>query len=244
VPASVRWQTALPRALASNNWVVAGAKTASGRALLANDPHLEVNRLPAVWYEVVLEWGDRFCIGATLPGVPAALIGRTCELAWGATYSFMDAIDSWIEDCRDGCYRRSRDGRDEWLPFRVREERIRRRRKPDVIVRFHENEHGVLDGDPGERGLRLATRWASGADTGAASLAAMFHMLRAGDVAEGMARLREVETAWNWVLADRHGNTISNVWLSAAFGRASYRRASFPARRARRRASSSPPIRI
>lgn len=206
VPEAVRWGTIAPRAVASNNWVVAPHKSASGHALLANDPHLETGRLPAVWYEAVLDLGERFCIAATIPGVPGPLLGRTNDLAWGATYTFMDAIDSWIEDCRDGCYRRVTDDGERWVPFRARREVIKRKRKPDVTVVFYENEHGVLDGDPAAPGLYLATRWASGADAGATSLSATLAMLHAPDVAAGMRLLGPIETSWNWVLADRHGN--------------------------------------
>lgn len=206
VPDALRWASVLPRAVASNNWVLAPTKTKSGRALLANDPHLEVNRLPNVWYEIVVELGERFCIAATMPGMPSLLLGRTNDLAWGATYTFLDGIDSWIEDCRDGRYRRARKGRDRWVPFRVRTETIRRKGKPEVTVTFHENDHGVLDGDPSVPGLYLATRWASGRGTGAASLAASFAMLAAPDVTAGMEQLGRLEPSFNWVLADRHGN--------------------------------------
>ena len=206
VPASLPWQSALPRTPASNNWVVAGWRSASGKPLLANDPHLEANRLPALWYEVVAELGARFCIAATMPGLPSFLVGRTNDLAWGATYAFMDATDSWIEDCRDGRYRRLVDGREEWLPFRTRTEIIRRKRKPSVTLALHENEHGLLDGDPFAPGLYLATRWSAAEGTGAASLAAAFRLLHAPDVAAGMEAVGVIETAFNWVLADRHGN--------------------------------------
>ena len=206
VPDSVRWSAAVPRASASNNWVLSGRKTASGLPLLANDPHLEVNRLPAVWYEVVLESGDRFCTAATMPGLPGLLLGRTNDLAWGATYSAADATDSWVEDCRDGAYRRTVGGADEWLPFRSRSEAIRRRKKADVLVTFYENEHGVLDGDPNRPGLYLSTRWAGAAGTGTASLAGVVGILHAETVAAGMECLGRLETSWNWVLADRHGD--------------------------------------
>jgi penicillin amidase len=206
VPAAVAWNAALPRVLASNNWVIAPAKTARGTAILANDPHLETNRLPAIWSEVVLELGERYVIGATMPGMPAVLIGRTNTLAWGATYTFMDAIDSWVEDCRNGRYRRVVDGHDRWEPFRVRTEVIRRAGKPDVVLRVYENDHGVLDGDPTVPGYYLATRWGSGSGTGAASLSAAFGMAHAADVSAGMDLVGRIETAWNWVLADAHGN--------------------------------------
>lgn len=205
VPDALRWAAAAPRAMASNNWVISGSRTGSGRALLANDPHLECNRLPAVWAEIVLELGDRYCIAATMPGIPGPLIGRTPDLAWGATYTFMDATDSWIEDCRDGCHRRVEDGEERWIPFRRRTEIIRRRRRGDLALVFHENDHGVLGADPAQPGLLLATRWA-GAASGAQSIEALFGLLHATSVREGMALLGRIETAWNWVLADRSGS--------------------------------------
>ncbi|HET9063815.1 MAG TPA: penicillin acylase family protein, partial [Candidatus Binatia bacterium] len=205
VPSALRWTSLVPRAVASNNWVVAGKKTASGYPILANDPHLEINRLPAVWYEIVLRLGERFCIAGTMPGLPGLPIGRTNDVAWGATYTFMDAIDSWIEECRDGKYRRDVPGRTEWHPFRARTEIIRRKKSPPVEVTFYENGHGVLDGDPQIEGLYLATRWATARGTGARSLAAMTQLMHAGDAKAAMELLGRIETAWNWVCADRRG---------------------------------------
>lgn len=205
VPDRVRWGGDLPRALASNNWVIAPAKTASGQAIFANDPHLEANRLPAIWYEIVLQQeGGRFCIAATIPGLPFLAIGRTNDLAWGPTYACMDAVDSWVEQCRDGCYRRVIDGQERWEPFQVRREVIRRKKQPDETVIFYENDHGVLDGNPFESGFYLATRW-SAAQSGAASLSAGFSMFSACDAASGMRTLGQIEASWNWVMADRHG---------------------------------------
>ncbi len=202
VPEAVRWLSGVPRAMASNNWVVSGSKTDSGKPMLANDPHLEVNRLPAVWYELVARWGKgRYAITATMPGLPAPLLGRTESLAWGATYSFMDGVDSWIEECRDG---KRRSG-DDWVPFRERRERILRKGKTPVEETFYECEHGVLDGDPHASGTYLATRWAPGR-SGATSLAATADMWQARTVKQGMAALGRLETAWNWVFADRDGH--------------------------------------
>jgi penicillin amidase len=200
VPEAVRWQVPAPRLPASNNWVVAGSRTATGSAFMCNDPHLEINRLPNVWAEMVLTSGERWFAGATMPGLPAMLVGRTRDLAWGATYAFMDATDSWIEDCRDGRFRRG----EEWVPFSVREETIERKRRGPLTVRFHENEHGVLDGDPERPGLYLSTRW-SGARMGEASLLAFADLWHARGVEDGMKSLGRVEPAFNWVLADRAG---------------------------------------
>ena len=207
VPESLKWASVLPRMMASNNWVIAGNKTRSGKPILCNDPHLEVNRLPAVWYEAVLRWGppgDRqYAIGATLPGLPGVVIGRTRELAWGVTYAFMDCIDSWIEDCRDGQYRRG----DTWHPFKVRTATVRRKKNPPLELRFYENDHGVLNGDPHKPGYYLATRWSCGEQTSAAAIDVTCGLLAARTVAEGRAALgRLANSSWNWVLADRAGN--------------------------------------
>ncbi len=165
------WQVpGLPLASASNNWVVAGRKTVSGLPMVCNDPHLQVNRLPAIWYEAVLRWSSggrrRYAMGATMPGTPGVVIGRNPDLAWAVTYAYMDCVDSWVEECRDGRYRRGED----WCAFRVREETILRKRKPPVTLRFFENEHGTLDGDPRVPGYYLATRWSCGEQTGAEAL--------------------------------------------------------------------------
>ena len=201
VPEALTWLGGLPRMMASNNWIVSPARSESGHALLANDPHLEINRIPAVWQELVLETEDNYLLCGTMPGIPAAILGRSAELSWGVTYSFMDAIDSWVEDCRDGCYRRG----EEWRPFTERRERVLRKKKKPVDLIFWECEHGILDGDPFEPGLCLARRWAAG-EGGARSLNAARKMFTAKTVERGMALLGSLETSWSWVLADREGN--------------------------------------
>jgi len=206
IPDSVRWKAWVPPAVASNNWVISAGKSASGHAILGSDPHLEANRLPAVWYEAVLELGERFLIAGTIPGLPFAPVGRTNDLAWAPTYACMDAVDSWIEDCRDGRYRRLVDGKEHWEPFRTRTEVIKRKGKPSKTLTFYESDHGVLDGDPHQDGLYLATRWASSVGTGASSLAAGFRLLTAHDVQAGMRTIGEVEIAQNWVFADHRGD--------------------------------------
>ncbi|MFC1852112.1 penicillin acylase family protein, partial [candidate division CSSED10-310 bacterium] len=201
VPPHVLWSTVVPRVMASNNWVISGAKTASGKPILANDPHLEVNRLPNVWYELVLETEKRYVIGATMPGLPGMLIGRTPDLAWGATYTFMDSVDSWIEKCKAGQFYYKK----QWHDFKQRKELIKRKKKSDVEIVFFENDHGVLDGDPYRTGYYLSTLW-SGAHSGATSINQIVSMLAAQNVQQGMDILGQLETSWNWLLADQQGN--------------------------------------
>ncbi len=201
VPAGLDWKRVIPPMTGSNNWVISGKRTASGKAMLCNDPHLEVNRLPCVWSELSFEIDGRRAMGATMPGLPALILGRTPELSWGATYTFMDTVDSWIEQCKNATYLKE----GEWLPFRKRTEVIRRKKKPAVETTFYENDHGTLDGDPNAEGMYLATRW-SGACSGAKTLEASHRMWSATNVEKGMDHLGALETAWNWVLADSAGN--------------------------------------
>jgi penicillin amidase len=79
-------------ALGSNNWVVDGSMTQSGKPLLANDPHLDA-QIPSLWYLAHLSAGDFDVIGATLPGAPAVVIGRNRYIAWGETNVMADVED-------------------------------------------------------------------------------------------------------------------------------------------------------
>ncbi len=196
------WNIAAPLMMASNNWAVSGKKTASGKPILSNDPHLEVNRLPNVWYEMVLKANDRYAMGGTMPGAPALLVGRNQNLAWSATYTFMDGTDSWIEKCKDGKYLR---GPDKWIKFTQREEIIKRKKKDPVKVVFFENDHGVLEGDPYKEDCYISTAWAP-AFSGAVTLDSIVKMFDANTVEKGMELLGRVETSWNFILADKDGN--------------------------------------
>jgi penicillin G amidase len=87
---------AISEGLGSNNWVVDGTRTASGKPLLANDPHLGT-RLPSTWYLAHLSGGDFDVIGGTFPGIPAVALGRNRSIAWGATNVAADVEDLFRE---------------------------------------------------------------------------------------------------------------------------------------------------
>ena len=76
----------------SNNWVVSGAHTVSGHALLANDPHLPI-LFPSTWYAVHLEAPDLEVFGVSIPGVPGVIIGQNRDIAWGVTNVDPDVQD-------------------------------------------------------------------------------------------------------------------------------------------------------
>src|SRR5688572_29311100 len=83
-------------AIGSNSWVVGGSRTVSGKALLANDPHLGL-QTPALWYLVHVATPERNVVGATLPGVPFVVLGRNDRLAWTFTTTNSDTQDLFVE---------------------------------------------------------------------------------------------------------------------------------------------------
>jgi penicillin amidase len=80
----------------SNSWAAAPARTATGGALLANDPHLPL-RLPSVWYQFTLEYPGLSLAGVTMPGIPGALVGQNGRVAWGLTNTMLDDADVYVE---------------------------------------------------------------------------------------------------------------------------------------------------
>ncbi len=81
---------------ASNNWVVDGSHTASGKPLLANDPHLGM-LAPSIWYLAHLAYPDRNVVGGTIAGVPSVVLGRNDHIAWGYTNTGPDTQDLYVE---------------------------------------------------------------------------------------------------------------------------------------------------
>jgi penicillin G amidase len=80
----------------SNAWAVNGTRTASGRPLLASDPHL-ILQVPSLWYENHLSGGDIHVAGASIPGIPCVVIGHNERVAWGLTNGENDVQDLFIE---------------------------------------------------------------------------------------------------------------------------------------------------
>jgi penicillin amidase len=206
VPEAVRFLTTTPTLMASNNWAVSGARTASGSPLQCNDPHLECNRLPAIWYETVMHTTDDYRVGATMPGVPGLVMGRTRKLSFGFTYGFMDMVDFFVEDCRDGACRRGASSR----PLDVRNEKILRKGSDPLEITVRENDLGVLEADPRDPhladGLYLTRAWSAHRGGAAPSLNSLWRLLQASTTEEAMTAARGVAISCNWLVADRDGN--------------------------------------
>jgi penicillin amidase len=128
---------------ASNNWVLAGNRTASGRPLLANDPHLGL-AAPAVWYFAHLSAPGFEVMGATLPGVPAVVLGRNRRIAWGFTNTGPDVQDLYVERVDAAGQVLSPRG---WQSLATRSELIKVKDQADVTLTVRESRHGPLISD-------------------------------------------------------------------------------------------------
>ncbi len=140
----------------SNNWVLAGSHTESGKPLLANDPHLSLSA-PAIWYYARLQApagkasdGSPIAaidaLGATLPGLPFVVLGRTASVAWGFTNTSPDVQDLYLEQINpaDATQYRTPEG---WAPFAVRKEVIRVKGQPNVEIALRSTRHGPVLSD-------------------------------------------------------------------------------------------------
>ena len=94
----------VPENLGSNNWAVAGSKTASGHPILCSDPHLMLS-LPATWYELQIKVPEFNCYGVCLPGFPGITIGFNEHIAWGMTNVQHDVLDwykiNWVDERKE-----------------------------------------------------------------------------------------------------------------------------------------------
>ncbi len=194
--------------LGSNNWVLSGSRTASGRPILANDMHLPMG-LPAIWYENHLACPDYEVTGVTFPGIAGVLSGHNGHVAWGYTNGFPDVQDLYVERLRrtdDGRVQYEYQGR--WLDARVLQEVIRiRGRKPvtqEVVITRHGPIINALT--PALAGEEpLALRWT--ALDPAPMTSALPRMARARNCRE----FREAVRSWtvpvqNVVYADTEGD--------------------------------------
>lgn len=134
-----------PPGAGSNNWVLSGSKSDTGQPLLANDPHLGLSA-PSLWHFAHLSAPGLEVMGATLPGTPAVLLGRTDKIAWGFTNTGTDVQDMFIEQLNTENPNQylTPDG---YQDFVTRKEIIKVQDKPDVELTVRESRHGPIISD-------------------------------------------------------------------------------------------------
>jgi penicillin amidase len=140
----------------SNDWVVSGAHTTTGKPLLCDDMHLG-HQMPNLWYEAHLRAGDLDVAGVTLPGVPFVIVGHNERIAWGFTNVGPTVTDVYIENFNAQEEYQTPSG---WVQPEHRTEVIHVKGKPDVTVDVRVTRHGPIITElvPGET-RPLALRW-------------------------------------------------------------------------------------
>ena len=177
--------------IGSNNWVVAGSRSSSGKPLLANDPHLGLTA-PAVWYFAHLDSPAGRMIGATLPGVPMIVLGRNERIAWGFTNTGADVQDLYIEriDPADAALYDAPDGKQRFIMVT---ELIKVKGQADVPLTVRISRHGPIISD--------AFAEAAQAMPKGYALAFAWTALREDDLtAQALTRLSQAQD-WNGFLA-------------------------------------------
>jgi penicillin amidase len=140
----------------SNNWVVSGEHTVTGKAMLSNDMHLP-HRVPGVWYELQLHSGDFNVEGFSLPGIPMIAVGHNQRIAWGYTNLNPDVQDLFIENFNNNGEYQAPSG---WLKPEIAHETIHVKGQPDVPLDVVITRHGPIISDffPGET-RKIALQW-------------------------------------------------------------------------------------
>jgi len=207
---------------ASNNWAIAGARTRSGRSIVANDTHLHLT-MPSFWLIMHLKSPTYEAAGVMTPGIPLVTLGFNGRIAWGATMVMGDSQDIFLEkiETRSGepCYLY----KESWLPLGEREEVFHAKGEPPVVMPVQYTKHGnlldkALEGlthvpdwpgvpIPFHSKYRLAYRW-SMAD-GERGLTAFYKLGKAVDMRQAREALSLVDSIYLNIV---HGDAANIAW--------------------------------
>ncbi len=191
--------------LGSNNWVVDGQKTVTGKPLLANDPHLSV-MMPSIWYETGLHGAGFEVVGVSLPGCPLINIGRNRDISWGITNLPADTQDLFIEKLNPA-NELQYEYEGEWKDLQVIEEPIKVRGRSEAEkLQVRITRHGPLM-DNVVKGLEqpLALQWTGYGNS--RLIESVYHLDKAGNWDEFRDALQYWDApSQNIVYADKDGN--------------------------------------
>ncbi|QCX28547.1 penicillin acylase family protein [Nocardioides jishulii] len=208
-------------ALGSNSWVVAGSRTASGKPLLANDPHLGTSQ-PGIWMQMgmhcrqVTDDCTLDVAGFTFSGFPGVVIGHNAEVAWGLTNLGADVTDLYLERIDGDSWWHGGEAR----PLRTRTEVVKVRGEDDFALRVRETDHGPLISDVSQDASSIGANAAGAEDAGPYAVALRWTALDPGATADAVFALNRAQDwddfraaaalfdvpSQNLVYADRAGN--------------------------------------
>ncbi|MFC4122361.1 penicillin acylase family protein [Nonomuraea zeae] len=197
--------------IGSNSWVISGEHTASGKPLLANDPHLSA-QMPSVWYQAglhcrkITEECPYDVTGFTFSGMPGVIIGHTDKISWGFTNLGPDVADLFLEKVEGDTYLH----KGEQQKLETRQEQIKVAGGSPVTITVKSTLHGPLinevieDARPDGEANAVALQWT--ALTPGRTMDAVFALNRAGDWNEfkAAAALFDVPSQ-NLIYADTSG---------------------------------------
>jgi len=203
--------------MGSNNFVAGAQLTSTHRALLANDPHLEL-RIPGVWWLADLEAPDIHVAGVTLAGVPGIVLGHNRRIAWGATNGTVSTVGVYRERFKSADSDEYLAG-STWLRAEHRVESFKVRFTQTVTRDYLRTRHGFVFEDRGAR--KLAAAWTADIDR-RSSFEQFDGLARAASAKEALSALATYTTpAQNFVIADDGGEAayvlageipIDNTW--------------------------------
>ncbi len=186
----------------SNAWAVGGGRTTDGRAILANDMHLDV-AVPNIWYRVQLRYQDVEMAGMVVPGIPVMIAGSNGHVAWGLTNvegDFLDLVRLELNPHQDQEYATP----DGWRPFAIRRETITVKGGETRALEVKETIWGPLSAEP-LLGRPVAMHWTA-LDPEAVDVG-LVHMDRARSLSEALSVLnRAAGPGNNVLLADADGH--------------------------------------
>ena len=201
---------------ASNAWAASIDRSAAGATLLANDPHLGLTA-PTIWYLARLELQSGGIIGGTIPGMPVVLTGRSADLGWGLTSSYLDDQDVFLEELNPGNVTeyRTQNG---WTPFRTRESIIRVKDASAVTVKLRWSVNGPVMpatqydlGSITPAGHVTAIGWTALSDKDT-SMSAGLAISRAYSVQDAIAAGENyIAPSQNLILADRNQIAMKTI---------------------------------
>ncbi|HLZ24643.1 MAG TPA: penicillin acylase family protein [Ktedonobacterales bacterium] len=194
-------------ALGSNDWVVDGTRTATGKPLLANDPHLGIN-MPSIWYEIGLRGpAGMDAIGFSFPGVPGIVIGHNAFIAWGVTNVGADDTDLYLETLDPANHPGQYEDGGQWLALTTRQETINVRGASPITITVQATRHGPLLNsvvDDLKHTQPVALKWTALQE--GYTFSGFFQLDFATSWDEFNAAIDNISISQNFVYADTAGN--------------------------------------
>lgn len=200
-----------PTVKGSNNWAVAGSKTASGHPLLCNDPHLGLS-LPSIWYQAQIHTPSASRYGVSLPGIPGIVIGFNENVAWGITNVGADVSD-WFKVKFTDATRLNYELDGKSTPVTLKMETIKVKGMPDVVDTVRYTVWGpIMYDDPKEPLYDCAYRWLTHDVIKSTPVSQFAKLNHAKSFADYTAALTNFDCPpQNFVFADKNGDIAIRV---------------------------------